>query len=241
MSIGEYQCDIIDILQNGDFSVLQKLSSFCYNFEMYVASKIKSATTCESEYAQWKTTNIDKMSKLEEQAKALQFEIDDVKLQQEIVDKKITNVIKQEEKLKNKITEIKAYRNALALELVDLKQEVQERKEKKRKNWDAIKRATSVYKSNLNFVIHVDKKENFDIVKVSFFRNNESIRDKYYVELVKEDKLWKVMEIRPMLRKEHWIDLKGTVDFTKQSEISNVVAFLCLLRMIFLKHYMESS
>ncbi|KAK2583504.1 hypothetical protein KPH14_009464 [Odynerus spinipes] len=241
MSIEEYQCDIADVLQNKDFSILQKLSSSCNKFEMYVASKVESATTRASEYTKRMAASTEKISELQQEVEILKSEIDNVKLQQKIVDKKIANIIKQEEKLNNEIPDAKARRDCLSLELVDLKQEIQDRREKKLKNWNAIKRATAIYKSNLNFVINVEENGDFDAVKVLFFRNYESIKDKYYVQLINKDKLWKVKEIHPKLREEHWIDLKGTVDFTNQSQISNVTAFLCLLRVVFLKYYMDSS
>lgn len=73
--------------------------------------------------------------------------------------------------------------------------EIQDRKEKKRKDWDAIKRATNVYKYNLNFGINIEEKEDYDDVKVSFFKNNEHTKDKYYVHLINKDKLWKGMSL----------------------------------------------
>lgn len=152
--------------------------------------------------------------------------------------------------------------------------EVQNRKENKRKNWDAIKRATNIYKNNLNFGINMEDKEDNNDVKVLFFKNNEHTNGKYYVHMIKEDESWKgkrvfvfihryqnqvymqliiertrlilsfcilVKEIQPTLKKEHLIDLKGTVDFTGRSQVSNVPAFLCLLRIVFLKYYMDGS
>lgn len=69
--------------------------------------------------------------------------------------------------------------------------EVQNRKENKRKNWDAIKRATNIYKNNLNFGINMEDKEDNNDVKVLFFKNNEHTNGKYYVHMIKEDESWK--------------------------------------------------
>ncbi|KAL2717851.1 hypothetical protein V1478_011727 [Vespula squamosa] len=241
MGIEKYECDIAHVLQNGDFSILEKLSSFCCEFEKHVISKVENATAGKNEYSQTKQTNMVKISELQKQVETLKYEIDDIMLKQKIVDKKISNMIKQKEILQKDIAEVKAYRDSLSLELVDLKQEVQDRKEKKRKDWDAIKRATNIYKHNLNFGINIEEKEDYDDVKISFFKNNEDTKDKYYVHLINKDKLWKVKEIQPTLKNEHLIDLKGTVDFTRQSQVSNITAFLCLLRIVFLKYYMDGS
>ncbi|KAI4504595.1 hypothetical protein M0802_000145 [Mischocyttarus mexicanus] len=239
MEIEEYECDIAQVLQNSDFTILEKLSSFCRAFQKDIIFKIENATASEDGYEKIKKSNMVKISELQNQMETLKSEKDDVMLQQKIMDKKITNATKQIEISEKDVAEIKTYRDNLSLELVDLKQEIKERKNKKLNEWDAIKRANSIYKSNLNFGINVEHKEDYDEVKVSFFINYEYAKDKYYVNLINEDKLWKVKEIHPTIKKEHLIDLKGTVDFNRQSQVSNVTAFLCLLRIVFLKYYMD--
>ncbi|XP_015191710.1 PREDICTED: uncharacterized protein LOC107074625 [Polistes dominula] len=242
MEIEKYDCDMVHVLQNGDFTILEKLSSFCSEFRKDIIQKFANATSSENEYAQTKKSYMVKISELKSQLDTLKSKMDDVMLKQKIVDKKITNTINQEETLEKDIAEIKTNRDALSLELVDLKQEVQERREKKCNEWNALKKATNIYKSILNFGIDIEHKEDYDEVKVSFFRNYEYAKDKYYVNLINEDKLWKVKEIHPTIKKEHLIDLKGTVDFDHdQSWVSNITAFLCLLRIVFLKYYMDGN
>ncbi|XP_043505823.1 uncharacterized protein LOC122526467 isoform X2 [Polistes fuscatus] len=241
MEIEEYECDMAHVLQNRDFTILDKLSSCSCEFRKNIVSKIANAMADENEYAQTKRSDVVKVSQLKNQVETLKSEMDDVMLKQKIVDKKITNTIKQEEISEKDVAEIKAHRDNLSLELVDLKQEIQERKEKKCNEWNAIKRAINIYKSNLNFGIDIELNEDFDEVKISFFRNYESAKDKYYVNLINEDRLWKIKEIHPTIKEEHLIDLKGTVDFNRQSRISNITAFLCLLRIVFLKYYMDGN
>ncbi|XP_014602169.1 PREDICTED: uncharacterized protein LOC106785882 [Polistes canadensis] len=240
MEFEEYD-DMAHVLENHDFTILDNLSSFFCEFRKNVVLKNANVTADENEYAQTKRSNVVKISELQNQMETLKSEMDDVMLKQKIVDKKITNIIKQEEISEKDVAEIKAHKDDLSLELVDLKQEIQERKEKKCNEWNAIKRAINIYKSNLNFGIDIELKENYDEVKISFFRNHECAKDKYYVNLINEDKLWKVKEIHPTIKEEHLIDLKGTVDFNKESRVSNITAFLCLLRIVFLKYYMDGN
>lgn len=240
MSTEEYQCDMAYVLQNTDFTVLEKLSSFCYELEKRAAMKVESVTTSESEHTRMKGAKTNKILELEQQVKMLQLELDKLKLEQKIVSKKITNVGKQEEKLKNDIKDAETHRDSLSLELVDLKEAVQDRREKKQKTWSAIKRATAVYKSKLNFSINMEEREDYNHVEVSFFKNNPNLNGKYYVQLINEGTLWKVDKIHPVLREEHWTDLKGTIDSTTQSRIANITAFLALLRITFLRYYMHN-
>lgn len=239
MSTEEYQCDMTYVLQNTDFTVLEKLSSFYYELEKRAAMKVESVTT-ESEHTKMKVAKTNKILELEQQVKMLQLELDKLKLEQKIVSKKITNVVKQEEKLKNDIKDAETHRDSLSLELVDLKEEVQDRREKKQKTWSAIKRATAVYKSKLNFSINMEERGDYNHVEVSFFKNNTNLNGKYYVQLINEGTLWKVEKIHPVLREEHWIDLKSTIDSTTQSRIANITAFLALLRITFLRYYMHN-
>lgn len=44
MGIEKYECDIAHVLQNGDFTILEKLSSFCCEFEKRIILKIENAT-----------------------------------------------------------------------------------------------------------------------------------------------------------------------------------------------------
>lgn len=44
----EFNIDIVHVLQNRDFSVLQKLVSHCYDFRAKIAAKIEDTTAYES-------------------------------------------------------------------------------------------------------------------------------------------------------------------------------------------------
>lgn len=44
-------------------------------------------------------------------------------------------------------------------------------------------------------------------------------------------------QIQPTLKTEHLSDFEGIIDFSKQSEVSDVTALLCKLRETFVKYY----
>lgn len=46
-----------------------------------------------------------------------------------------------------------------------------------------------------------------------------------------------VKQIQPTLKTEHLTDFEGIVDFSKNSEVTDITVFLCKLRDIFIKYY----
>lgn len=60
------------------------------------------------------------MSKLQQEIGTTKSDIDAVILKQKVTDKKISNVIKMQEDLKDELEKIKVQREALSLEMVDL-------------------------------------------------------------------------------------------------------------------------
>lgn len=237
----EFNCNIEHVLQNRDFSILQKLVSHCSNFRNKIASNVEDVTVYEIECTEKKTQDINKISELQQEIESLKSEIDATKLQQKITDKKIANAIIQEEELKTEVDDAKLKRDNLSLELVDLQQESEKRKEEKIIAWNNIKRACHPYKQYLNLHIHLATEKTHERTKVSFFINDPTAKDKYYVYLIHSNNKWKVEQIQPILKMEHLIDFKGIIDFANESEISDVTLFLCNLRHIFVKYYLNTE
>ena len=237
MMMEELSCDIAHVLQNRDFSVLQKLVSYCNSIRAKIAAKVADAATYEIEYSENRTLSVNKISELQQTIESLKSEIDATKLQQKIVDKKISNAIRREEELKEEINNTKLKRDDLSIEMVDLQQEYERKKEQKLSTWNAIKRACHAYKQYLDAHIQIIEDKECDHIKISFFIHDNVARDKYFVYLFKSNNQWKVEKIQPALKAEHLNDFKGIVDVYKQSEISDVTLFLCRLRHIFLKYY----
>lgn len=48
MTMNEFDCDVAHIIQNRDFSVLQKLMLYCSNSRAKIAVKVKDATVYET-------------------------------------------------------------------------------------------------------------------------------------------------------------------------------------------------
>ncbi|XP_076665233.1 uncharacterized protein LOC143367374 [Andrena cerasifolii] len=241
MMMEELSCDIAHVLQNRDFSVLQKLVSYCYSIRAKIAAKVADAATYEIECSENRTLSVNKISELQQTIESLKSEIDATKLQQKIVDKKISNAIKREEELREEINNTKLKRDDLSIEMVDLQQEYERKKEQKLLTWNAIKRACHTYKQYLDTHVHVIEDKECDHIKISFFIHDNVAPDKYFVYLFKSNNQWKVEKIQPALEAEHLNDFKGIVDFYKQSEISDVTLFLCRLRHIFLKYYLNGK
>lgn len=237
----EFSLDIAYVMQSREFSVLQKLVSNCYNFREKIASKVEDATAYEIEYMDKKTQNANKILELQQEIENVKSEMDAVKLQQKVVMKKFSTAVKQQDKLKYEIDNEKLKRDNLTLEIVDLQQESEKRKEHKIAKWNAIKHACYYYKQHLDFSIHLidNKEQEREQIKISFFIHNPDTKDKYFVCLTNYDNTYRVETIEPVLKKEYLRELKGIVDFSKQSEISDVTVFLCKLRYIFVKYYLN--
>ncbi|XP_043257819.1 uncharacterized protein LOC122400425 [Colletes gigas] len=232
----EFCCDIVHALQNRDFDVLQK---YYYNIREKIDAKVEEAIAYEIECREKRTLRVNKILELQQEFENLKSEIDMTKLQQKVVDKKILNAIKQQEKLQEEIDEQKSKRDRLVIEMIDLQQEAAKRKENKISTWDAIKRASYIYKQYLDFHIQLLDRKECVRIKVSFFVTNANTENKYFVHLCNFDGQWKVEQIQPALNSENLNDFKGIVDLVKNSEISDVTAFLCKLRHIFSKYYLN--
>ncbi|CAK9810121.1 hypothetical protein ANTQUA_LOCUS6310 [Anthophora quadrimaculata] len=237
----ELNCDIAHVLQNRDFSVLQKLLSLCYNLRANITAKVEDVNAYELQCIEKRIQNVNKISELQQEVENLKSEIDATKLKQKIVDKKIINAIKQQEILKEEIQNEKLKKENLALEMVDLQQESEKRKEHKIATWKAIKHACHAYKQYLDFCIHLINNKECEQIKISFFINDSSTKDKYFVLLAHSNNQWKVEEMQPMLKTEHWSNFKGIVDLSKESEILNITAFLYKLRHTFLEYYINTE
>ncbi|XP_031839014.1 uncharacterized protein LOC116429811 [Nomia melanderi] len=239
MTMEDINCDIAHILQNRDFNVLQNLVTHYYNFRIKLAAKVEDATAYEIECKEKRTLSLNKISELQQEIERLKSEIDATKLQQKILDKKILNASKQQEKLKEEVDNAKTKRDSLSLEMIDLNQESEKRKENKILTWNAIKRACHIYKQYLDFRIDLLDPKEYERVQISFFTHNEDFCNKYFVRLINSNNQWRVEEIQPMLKTEYFNDFKGIVDFSTQSEIIDITAFLCKLRHIFVKYYLN--
>nr|XP_012146646.1 PREDICTED: uncharacterized protein LOC100878196 isoform X2 [Megachile rotundata] len=144
-----------------------------------------------SECSEKRTQDINKISELQQEIESLKSEIDATKLQQKIVDKKIANAIIQEEELKTEVDDAKSKRDNLSLELVDLQQESEKRKEEKILAWNNLKRACKPYKEYLNLRIRLNDNKTPERIEISFFINDAALEDKYYVYLIHSDNQWK--------------------------------------------------
>lgn len=236
----ELKCDVSCALQNGDFTILQTVMSQCYNLRAEIAAKIEEANAYEIECAEKKFLRARKISELQEEIEKLKAEIDAAKLEQKITDKKILNTVKQEEKLKQEVDSAISERDSLSLEIVDLQQESERRKEYKRARWSAFKRACYIYTKNLDLSIHLNKNTSEgEYVKITFFPSIS--QDSYKTYLVRQNNKWRVEEIQPVLKKEYLSEFKGIVNFSKQTEIFDITAFLCCLRQIFTKYYLNKT
>ncbi|XP_017893043.1 uncharacterized protein LOC108632775 [Ceratina calcarata] len=241
LTMEEFNYDIVYVIQNREFSVLKKLVSNCYNFREKIAIKIEAATTYEIECIGKRTQNAHKISELQQELEKLKSEMDAIKLEQKVVVKKLSNAIKKQEELKEEVNDAKLKRDSLTLEMIDLQQESEKRKEHKVAKWNAIKLACFYYKQYLDFSIHLTENEEHEQIKGSFFVCDADMKDKYFVYVTNYDSIWRVETIEPVLKKEHLREFKNIVDFSKQSEISDLTAFLCKLRDIFVKYYLNTE
>ncbi|XP_078047148.1 uncharacterized protein LOC144475280 isoform X1 [Augochlora pura] len=188
-----------------------------------------------------RTMGMKKLTDLQQESDVLKSEIDAKKLQQKIVDKKISNVSKKLAILLKEVDSAKSQRDGLSLEIVDLQQEHEQRNEKKILLWNAIKRACHAYKNYLDFCIYFPDGKDYEHVQISFFTNNKNLIDEYFVHLSSSNNQWKVEKIQPLLKKEHYNDFKGIVDFSAESEIVDVTFFLYRLREIFVTYYLNTK
>ena len=140
--------------------------------------------------------------------------------------------------------------------------ETEQRRAHKKSTWDSIKRVCKIYKQYLDFHIHIFREEEKEQLKVSFFVNDFNAENEYFVRLLNCNNQWKGMQhpffynylplydtnlwiyflveqIQPSLKEKHLADFERIIDFSKQSMVLDMTAFLCKLRNIFTKYYLN--
>ncbi|KYM92317.1 hypothetical protein ALC53_00772 [Atta colombica] len=242
MAIEGLKCNVLDIFQSDIFqnNIKDEWISSCREFRLRVDARIEQKHLYEKDCSKKKFVYTDKISELQQEISTAKSDIDSVILQQKITDKKISNMIKLQEDVKDELEKAKARREALLLEMVDIQQEVEERKKKKISQWDAIKRACLKYKVHLDIHMNLQEDKNCQFIKISFFTNNEDAKNKYFVQLSYSDNHWTVEQIEPRIKKEHFNKLSIRKDSSEHSRISDITLFLYQVRSIFLKHYMKT-
>ncbi|XP_070163038.1 uncharacterized protein [Polyergus mexicanus] len=232
MALEEFKCDILDILENDDYrdSLLKKLETFFWNFRSNVIAKIEKRYLYEKDCSNKKFINATKISELQQKIDTAKSNIDANILQEKVIDKKILDVIKLQDNVKNELEEAKKQKDALSSEIMDLELEIEERKRKKLRQWDAIKRACNIYKENLDMHISLQEEKDCDYIKVAFFTHNDETKDKYFVQLSCSDNCWTVEHCKPKLKKEHFNELTIEQDSFGHSKVADVTLFLFEIR-----------
>lgn len=164
---------------------------------------------------------IKNLSHMYNQSKDLGSQLEDFSLSQKVVNKKLQNAIKIEEKIIEEVEIEKQKKERLALEMVDLLQgsekifffyyfciimillyfifsyfnlEQEEKRITKQKDWGAIKKATLVFKEKMNLHINLKAMDDHDCVTVTFFIDRNPDKDNYYVQLLNYNNIkWRSM------------------------------------------------
>ncbi|KAM0727806.1 hypothetical protein ACS0PU_006055 [Formica fusca] len=239
MTLEEFKCNILDVLENDDYrsSLLEKLGTFYRNFRSNVIAQIEKRVLYEKDCTNKKFVNATKISELQQKIDTATSNIDASILQEKVIDKKILDVIKLQDNVKNELEEAKKQKDALLSEIMDLELEIEERRNKKFQRWDAIKRACNIYKENLDMRISLQEEKDCDYIKVAFFTHNNETKDKYFVQLSYSDNCWIVKHCEPKLKKEHFNELSIEQDSFGHSKVVDITLFLYEIRSIFLKYY----
>lgn len=240
MDIEVLKCDILEVLQNEDYTVLQKWISLCREFRSRVAARNEERLLLEADDTRKKSVNTEKISELQQKINTVKSNIDNIISEQKIVDKKMSNSTKLQENVRSETDVAKTQRELLSLEIVDLQLEGEQRKEKKILQWDAIKRACNIYKVNLDIHISLLEEKGCENIKFSFFTHNKDKQDTYFVQLSCNQDHWKVEQIEPKIKKEHLNQLNSITDLPEYSKVSDITLFLCQVRYIYLKYYMKT-
>ncbi|EZA60345.1 hypothetical protein DMN91_010558 [Ooceraea biroi] len=235
------KCDLFHALQNHDHSVMPKWKASCQEFRSHIAVKFKERLLRQKDRTEKKSANDRKVSELQQESDTVGSNIDAVALQWKVTDKKISNAIKSQESVKDEMEKLKAQEDTLSLEMVDVELERETKRRNKVLKWDAIKRACQIYKHNLDIHISLQEEEDRQEVKFSFFTQSAVTKDKYFVQLSCSDNHWKVEQIEPNVRREHFNQLSITTDPSDRSKVPDLTLFLCQIRNIFLKHYMKTG
>ncbi|GAB1870076.1 Kinetochore protein SPC25 [Camponotus japonicus] len=227
------------VLENDDHrnSLLRELELFFRNFRLNVAAQIEKRLIYEKDCSNKKSVNTTKIAELQQKIDTIIFDIDAITLQEEVIDKKISNVIKSQDSVKNELEEAKKQKNALSSEILDLELEIEETRNKKCLQWDAIKRTYNMYKVRLDMHISLEEEKDHQYIKVAFFIHNKNTKDKYFVQLSHSSNCWKVERIEPKLKKEYFNELSSIENFSEQFKVLDITLFLYEIRSIFLKYY----
>ncbi|KAL0118516.1 hypothetical protein PUN28_009289 [Cardiocondyla obscurior] len=237
MDIEEFKCNLFDVFQKDDYTILNKLISSCQEFRLSVDAKIKQRHLYEKECNEKKSLNVNKMSELQKKIGTIKFDIDKVILEQKLIDKKKSTAIRTQDSLKEELKKGKDQREALSLQMVDLQIEKEERRGKQLLQWDAIKRALRVYKVNLDIHIDLEQTNDCQYIKFSFFKTSQMTKDKYFIQLSCNNNHWKIHQIEPKLKKEHLKEASAYQDSPEHTTVTDITLFLYQIRRIFLKYY----
>ncbi|XP_014483973.1 PREDICTED: uncharacterized protein LOC106749236 [Dinoponera quadriceps] len=241
MDVEILKCDILQVLQNDDHTILQKWISSCRDFRSRVAAEIEERLLLEADDTKKRSVNAEKISELQQEINTVKSAVDSVVLEEKKVDKQISNAIKSQENLKTESGEMMAQYSALEIEIMDLQIEIDQRKKKKVLQWDAVKRACKIYKMNLDIHINLQEEEDRQYIKFSFFTYlNKDKEDIYFVKLsCKQDDDWRIEEIEPKIKKVYQSQLSSIIDFPEYSKVSDITLFLCQVRNIYLKYFIK--
>lgn len=231
------ECGIESILLNraGDaFPHHQTIRAICHEFFDTVSNSVNKETARKHDYSKRIANNAIVIANTLSQIEDLQNESASVALQHKVLEKQINNAFEQQEKLAKEIEEEISREEHYALEIAELEQELNESKRIKVLKWDGIKRVSKAYRSALQFHIQItDSSEAYDKIRTVFFELQKDDDPQYYVDLIRTADTWKVDLIHPSLTPKHEEQLKCVVNFEKQREVSDVTAFLCIIRKVF--------
>ncbi|XP_012269427.2 uncharacterized protein LOC105693818 [Athalia rosae] len=232
-------CDIESILlnkQNNNFPHNQKIAAACAAFFNIVSNCVTNENALKHDYEEKIQSNTTIISDTYSRITDLQNELSDIALQHQVLDKQRSDIFKRHQIVQEEIDEQRSKKESLTFEVAELEKELEESKVMKRLKWDGLKRATKAYKSYLQFSIQItDSTEISDKVRVIFFKPVKTDTPQYFVDLIHTSGLWKVELIHPSLKSKDEEQLQCVVNFKNQRAITDITAFLCILRKIFKK------
>ncbi|XP_012282063.1 uncharacterized protein LOC105700620 [Orussus abietinus] len=241
VTMAELDCNIESILESNEKTeaILKLMTELFSQFTCHLSNVIEEHLSEENEHVRKIAEQAEKIAQLHEQDQDLKSKLNAMQLQQKIVDKKISDKTKYHEQIRNDIEQMKSQKDSFSLEIIDLGQEIEARKKETTARHDALKRACSAYKTYLDFHISLEIVNDQEQVRISFFASETNEDKKFFVDLLSSSDSWKVQQIRPTLENRQWEDLKSVLTASKEFKQSKITAFLCLLRNIFLKHYLK--
>ncbi|XP_015591934.1 uncharacterized protein LOC107266195 isoform X3 [Cephus cinctus] len=219
---------IFQCKENEDFAICQSLRTIYAETRAQLGTVVHECLANKIEYARKSKCIANELPQIHAEVKCLMTNLDDILLQEKVINKKICNIVKQQEDVQIEIERERKQKEKLSLEMVDSQQELEEKKTKMREKWDAIKKACAVFKETLQLHIRLDTIEEEEFIRISFFVNLNIAMDEYthYVDLVHSNNFWKVKKIEPNLELEHEEELIKVVDFKKQLNTVHVTMLL---------------